>query len=94
MSSVRGRTGAREHRLKCWPDEFGAILAGSKRAEYRKADRDFKVGDVLILEEWHPGTEEYTGCREVVRVTHIVRGPDFGIPEGYVVMSIRESVRG
>lgn len=82
---------AREHRLKCWPESFGAIIAGSKRAEYRKNDRGFQLGDLLFLEEWHPGTEEYTGAVEEVRVTHILYGPDYGVPEGYVVMSIRSS---
>jgi hypothetical protein len=79
---------ASSHRLKTWPDPFGAIRNGSKRFEYRWADRPFAVGDWLILEEWDPGDLRYTGESEIVLVTYIARGPAFDIPYGFAVMSI------
>lgn len=42
------------HRLKTWPEYFQAILEGKKTFEVRVNDRDFKVGDELVLEEWEP----------------------------------------
>lgn len=75
--------------LKCWPEPFQAVVDGTKRAEWRKEDgRPFEVGDVLTLSEWDPEKEAYTGRFQHVIVSHLVRGPEFGIPEGYVMMSI------
>lgn len=75
------------HKLKTLPNVFEPIMAGQKVAEFRKDDRGFKVGHTLRLREWSPETS-YTKRVVEVEVTHILRGPDFGIPEGYVVMSI------
>ncbi len=77
------------HELKCWPEPFRAMQRGAKTAEFRRNDRDFQPGDVLGLFEWDPETNAYTGAHFERNVTHIERGPAFGIPEGYVVMSLR-----
>jgi ParB family chromosome partitioning protein len=76
--------------LKTWPEPFAAMHRGAKTAEFRKNDRDFQIGDVLFLREWDPLKEEFTGQELYRFVTHVVRGPDFDIPEGYAVMSIRK----
>jgi hypothetical protein len=79
-----------EHQLKTWPKEFAAVLRGDKRHETRStADRDFRVGDTLRLQEWVPRVGAYSG-REVVRlVSYISRGPSWGLPVGLCVLSIR-----
>jgi hypothetical protein len=78
----------RGHELKCWPESFRAIVSGVKTAEFRVNDRDFQVGDVLRLWEWRPDTEEYTKHITEVVVTHVQLGGEFGIPAGYVMLSI------
>jgi hypothetical protein len=79
------------HYLKTWPGPFAATLDGTKRFEFRRNDRDFRVGDVLSLHEYDPTSGTYTGrCADCV-VTYLLTADDgFGIPHGYVVMSIRE----
>ena len=44
-----------EHILKCWPNSYDAIAAGVKCFEWRRDDRGYEVGDVLVLRKWDPG---------------------------------------
>jgi len=71
-------------------------MDGRKTHEFRKDDRGYRTGDLLVLREWDPaqsrlGTGDvphYTGRQVVCHVTYISHGPEFGIPEGYVIMSV------
>jgi hypothetical protein len=40
------------HELKSWPEFFSAIETGEKTFELRRNDRNYQVGDVLVLREW------------------------------------------
>ena len=75
------------HCLKVTPEFFPALACGDKTFEARLNDRDFKVGDVLVLQEWD---QVYT--REAVTkvVTYILHGGRFGIQEGHVVMGLKD----
>lgn len=77
-----------EHALKTWPEHFDAITQGLKTFEVRRDDRAFNVGDTLRLAEWCPRRREYSGRVIAREVTHILRGGQFGIEDGYVVMSL------
>lgn len=76
------------HELKTWNEYFEEVFMGRKTFEVRKSDRHFEKGDILILKEWNPKTETYTGRQLARRVTYILEGGKFGIEYGYVVMSI------
>ena len=76
------------HILKTWPESFDQVHRGEKTAEFRKNDRDFKVGDFLMLREWKPDADEYTGRRLIANIGCITTG--FGIPDGYVMLSLRD----
>lgn len=76
------------HFLKCWPEFFQQVWDGNKPWELRKDDRGYEEGDALILSEWDPKTEAYTGRAIVALVAYILRGPAFGLQEGYCIMSI------
>jgi hypothetical protein len=78
----------KEHRLKTWPEYFGSVLDGSKRFEVRKDDRNFAPGDVLILEEYDPDREEYTGREVSRRITYKLPGGKFGIDSAFCVLSL------
>ncbi len=75
------------HELKTWPQFYSEIVAGRKRYEIRKDDRDFHVGDTLTLVEWDPKYGMPTGEHCVLVISYLMR--DFpGIEKGYCLMSI------
>lgn len=76
------------HELKTWPEYFARIQSGEKTFEVRKNDRDFQTGDTLLLKEYEPDTESYTGKSEVKMVSYTPHGGSFGIEPGYVVMGL------
>lgn len=82
-----------KHDLKTHPEPFQAIAFGDKTFEFRNDERGFQVDDQLLLREWDPDISQdsfgYTGRSFFVRVTYLLRGPAFGVPEGFVVMSIK-----
>lgn len=49
---------------KTWPKYFEKILSGEKKFELRLADFDIEKGDTLVLREYNPETNDYTG-REI-----------------------------
>lgn len=79
---------AKTHELKCWPEYFREVFLGHKTFEIRKNDRDFQIGDTIILNEYEPFTKQYSGDKIARRVTYILEGGEFGIEKGYVVMAI------
>ena len=79
------------HELKCWPEPFNAAAGGRKTFEFRRNDRGFAEGDTLVLREWDPsGDGRYTGRSFRVRVGYVLRGPAFGVPENWAVMSLQK----
>ena len=65
---------------KVWPEYFKLVKAGKKRFEVRLADFDIKEGDTLILEEWVPKTNQYTGRIIEKKIDYILKFnlDDFG----------------
>lgn len=84
------------HYLKTWTEPFQAVKDGVKTWEYRLNDRDFQVDNVVILEEgslinnfWIP-----TGEQIKAKVSYILYGGAFGIPENYCIMSLIDVEHG
>ena len=79
------------HRLRILPAWFDAVKVGIKTVEVRKDDRDYRVGDILHLMQYDPEKDRTTNKSVNVVVTHILRHDDLpqGIPEGFVVLSIK-----
>lgn len=82
----------RVHDLKTWPHQFRELRSGRKTAEFRKNDRGFCVGDYLVLREWIPTTERYTGECLFYEITNVEAAQEFGIPEDYAMLSLRPQV--
>lgn len=79
-----------EHTLKCWSNFYQAIVSGAKKCELRINDRDYQVGDMLLLQELDQDSGVLTGASYRVRVTHIV-DVFIGLRPGYVALSIEEA---
>lgn len=75
------------HELKILSTYFRDILRGNKTFEVRKNDRNFQVGDNLILKEWENG--EYTGNTLEKNVIYILDDSSGYVLEGYVIMGIK-----
>lgn len=74
------------HELKILPEYFEKVVNGEKTFEIRKNDRNYKVGDTLVLKEWD---KDYTG-NEIVREVIYTLTDDSGyILTGYIIMSIK-----
>ncbi|MFX1236323.1 MAG: ASCH/PUA domain-containing protein [Promethearchaeota archaeon] len=82
-----------EHKLKIWPEFFNAVLDGTKKFEIRKNDRNFQVGDKIILKEWNPSAEKFTGRSLAKWINFIVPGGKFGINKDFCVIGLK-SFRG
>lgn len=76
-----------KHELKTWPEYFNAVVDGTKNFEVRKNDRNFQIGDMLVLKEWDQLRESYTGSQVCGKVTYILINPQF-VKEGYIIMGL------
>lgn len=73
----------RIHQLKIMPEYFRAVQRKQKRFEIRKNDRDYKIGDSLLLQEY--SGDRYTGNEIGAVITYMT---DYAQRKGYVVMGI------
>ncbi len=85
------------HELKTDPEPFDAVAIRAKTFEIRRDDRGFAVGDTLDLRKTRfTGSEMadgkplvWEGPTAVRTVTHLLRGPIYGLAEGWVILSIK-----
>ena len=80
------------HYLKTWPEFFQAVKEGRKTFEIRANDRDYEVNDILVLEEFDPEQNAFTGAEDICLDVIYMLGRQPFVPEGYVCMSIRNRV--
>ena len=77
----------KKHNLKTWPELFQYSMTGLKAFEIRLNDRDFRVGDILHLQEYEPSKSVYTG-RSISRRVIFIMSDSPWLPEGYVAMQL------
>ena len=80
------------HELKTWPQYFAAVRSGKKRFEIRRNDREFAVGDVLVLREFDPEQDVYTGQVEERQITFLLSEEDYGVIHGFVAIGFGEVI--
>ena len=62
-----------EIKKKVWPEYFQLILNGKKNVEIRLADFQINEGDILVLEEYDPETNTYTGRKIKKKAKSIIK---------------------
>jgi hypothetical protein len=90
-AAAPGQTQCRTHELKIWPACFSAVEAGIKSFDVRQNDRDFQVGDVLLLREYEPESEQYSGRTTTRRISYLLPGGTFGVEAGWCVLGFGET---
>ena len=85
------------HELKILPKDFQDVIEGIRTFEIRKNDRDFKIGDILLLEEYDLNKEyvdrndnltNYSGRKIVKEITYILKDVD-GLDNDYSILGIK-----
>ncbi len=76
------------HELKQYPEHFENVISGKKTFEVRKNDRDYKVGDLLALNEYNPETKEYTNRSCIVYIDYILDNSEY-CKEGFVTIGFK-----
>lgn len=84
------------HKLKSWSPFFQAFKRGDKRHDLRDdTDRNFKVGELILLEDYDPFAGKYTGDSLVMEISYITGREtpcafsSAVLAKGYVILSLR-----
>ena len=77
------------HELKIIPEYFEAVVSGKKNFEIRKNDRNFHVGDKVVLKEWNGA--EYTGNQVERYISYILFDWQAGLKDGYCIIALKRS---
>lgn len=73
-----------DHKLKILPEYYIAVSDGRKTFEIRKNDRDFQVGDIVMLQEYDESG--FRGRNILVEIVYIT---DYEQKNNYVFLGIR-----
>jgi hypothetical protein len=80
------------HTIKCKPEYFKHLLDGTKTSEIRQNDRDYKVGDTLLICEFD--AKGFTRRDVVRKISHILTDKFVGLPPGWVCLSFEREFVG
>lgn len=75
------------HIVKTWKPYFADVKVGRKPFEFRINDRDYKEGDIIVHREFDAEKQEETGEQCYCDIGYVLKGGQFGIPEGYVIFA-------
>jgi len=76
------------HELKTVQPFFDEVLAGRKNFEFRKNDRGFETGDILILKEYDKESDTYSGREIKVKVDYILENYYSFDLQDFCIMSV------
>lgn len=76
----------KKHNLKITPEYFEKVIEGVKKFEIRYNDRNYKLEDILTLEEYDKGG--YTGRYINTEVIYILEDKNY-MKNNYVALGIK-----
>lgn len=86
----------RTHNVKSWIHLYQAFVRGEKTHDLRVMDRQYEVGDILILQEYDKFMEKYTGRESKAEITYITSDRHVAcafsptcLSPGHAILSIR-----
>lgn len=77
------------HALKCESKYFQLVLRGKKKFEVRKNDRNYKVGDTIVLSEVKDGelTGHHIGKFSINYIIKDSEAAKYGLRKGYCIFN-------
>lgn len=78
------------HYLKTVNPYFNAVWMKLKTFELRKNNRNFKVGDTVVLMEYDNVGKTFTANQVIVVITYILHKFNDALNEEYVIFSFKE----
>lgn len=79
-----------KHYIKCWTEFFDQVIAGNKPWELRVNDRNYCVGDEVVLQDFNNETKTYTG-REYESVIDFVLKKSPWLLDGHCIFTLRRA---
>ena len=77
------------HLLKCEAKFFDALAEGRKTFEIRLNDRDYHVGDELVLTRTVQGVDYFKKANQLrFEVTYALTG--WGVKDGYIALGLKQ----
>lgn len=84
------------HEMKSWPWFFQAFMDGNKLHDLRQKDRDFQIGDVVVLKEYDPRTGKYSGSELAMEISYMTSNDtpcalsSNALARDHVILSLRK----
>ena len=81
---------------KLWLPRFQQVLDGLKKSDVRLADFEARAGDVIVLREWDPEKEDYTGRIVEKEISTVIKTKELPVGDndvkkfGFQVLSFKE----
>lgn len=83
----------KEHELKTIQPYFNDVYSGIKNFEVRKNNRDFVVGDYLVLKHYDEIKNRFNGAYVLAKIMYILKDIAY-CKDGYVVLGIEVLTKG
>lgn len=75
------------HFVKTWTGYFDDVDSGKKTWELRINDRNYQVGDLVVLMRYDIKLKTYTGHMIEIEITYLYEGNQFGLIDGWCIFS-------
>ncbi len=75
------------HHLKIKSEYFNLVTSGVKKFEIRKNDRNFKVGDLVYLDEVNKENKLTGSMIGPYLIKYIFQGGEYGLDPEYVIFN-------